>query len=224
MTLRDELNAIVKSSADRINDHPFHRGIRDGTLPAPALTHYLLQDSHYVLPNYARALATCAATIPDHHHAQLLTQIAAASLTSAADSAHGFPALAERLQLPIPQTDPPPITPTTLMITSFFTASATRSPAAGIGALLPSAWLWLLVTDDLLARHDPSSRYAEIVKSWHPGDTYPPIVADLLTLVDEITDKTSTHDHTELIRNVEHAARCEWMTVDAAWRLESWPY
>ncbi|MBC3843257.1 hypothetical protein GXW82_32760 [Streptacidiphilus sp. 4-A2] len=47
----------------RILEHPFLRGLTDGTLPHAAFRHFVVQDSYY-LRDYARALAVCAAKAP----------------------------------------------------------------------------------------------------------------------------------------------------------------
>jgi thiaminase/transcriptional activator TenA len=223
--LREELDHIVTSSAEQINEHPYYQGMRDGSLPAVVFAHYLLQDSIYVLPSYGKALARCAALVRHHQHAQLLSRMGTISLDSAASTAEGFPQLAERLGLRLRQGEArPPVSPTTLALSSFYTAATVGSPVAAVGALLPSAWLWMLVMDDLLERHDPASRYAEVISTWHPGTGYRQQIDDLLTLVDEVAADSSTAERADLVANVNHAARYEVMSVDAAWRLEPWPF
>src|SRR4051812_39388790 len=50
----------ISSIRGAIEDHPFLRRVRDGTLPGETFASYLAQDAHY-LTGYAKALSRCAA-------------------------------------------------------------------------------------------------------------------------------------------------------------------
>ncbi|MEU3465892.1 TenA family transcriptional regulator [Streptomyces sp. NPDC006733] len=224
-SVRAELAGTVTDGARRISEHPYYRGLRDGTLPGAALVHFTLQDSCHLLPSYGRAHARCAALAGPSRRAALLSRMAAGSLEDCTARLAGFGETAERLGLPYAADDgPPPAAPATLSYASFLGDSCTASLAAGIGALIPSAWLYLLVTDDLLDHHDPASRYAPEVRKAHPGDFYRGMLDEFLDLADEIAAESSAADRRELVRRAGHAVRYEWAFVDAAWRQEAWPF
>ena len=63
MTFPDELWARTAGIYAAILDHPFLRGLTDGSLPRDAFAHYVVQDAHY-LREYARALAVLSAKAP----------------------------------------------------------------------------------------------------------------------------------------------------------------
>ena len=64
----------------QVLEHPVWAGLRNGTLPGEALVHFVQQDTGYLLPAYARALARCAAVVSDDSHAKLLAHCAFATL------------------------------------------------------------------------------------------------------------------------------------------------
>ncbi|MCQ4084235.1 TenA family transcriptional regulator [Streptomyces sp. RB6PN25] len=223
--LRDELGEMIDETARRICEHPYYRGLRDGSLPGAALVHFTLQDSCHLLPGYGRANARCAALARTARQAEVLSRMATGSLEDCGVRLEAFHKTAARLGLQLPpEPDLPPVAPATLAYTSFLTAASATSLAAGVGALLPSAWLYMLVTDDLVVRYDPFSRYAKEVEQAHPGEFYRGMLEDFLDVAEEISATEGPGGRRELACHAERAARYEWAFVDAAWRLESWPF
>ncbi|GAB2750817.1 TenA family protein [Kitasatospora kifunensis] len=223
--LREELGALVADGARRLCEHPYYEGLRDGSLPGAALLHFTLQDSCHLLPGYGRAQARCSALARDDRQAAVLSRMATGALEDCTVRLAGLSSTAERLGLELaPDGQPPAVAPTTLGYVSFLAAAGATSLAAGLGAVLPSAWLYMLVTDDLLARHDPCSRYAKEVENAHPGEFYRGMLADFIDLVEEVAAGSSASERRELVRNAGHAVRYEWAFVDAAWRQEAWPF
>jgi len=222
--LRAELTEIVERGAQRNKEHPYYRALRDGSLPGIVYAHFSRQDSYYVLPSYGKAHARCAGVARELAHARFLGRMAAICLDNSVADGRELEATARRLDLPVdPAGERPPIAPATLSYTSFLTAASVTSFTAGLGALLPCAWLQWLVSEDLLARHEPGSRYAELIRTSHPGEPFRELVEEFLTVVDEVGDGCSAAEREELVRHVEYAVRYEWALVEAAWRLESWP-
>ncbi|QMU78154.1 TenA family transcriptional regulator [Streptacidiphilus sp. PB12-B1b] len=223
--LREELGGFVAEGARRICTHPYYTGLCDGTLPGRSLVHFTLQDSCHLLPSYGRAQARCSALARNGNQARVLSRMATSALEDAEVRLDGFAKTAARLGLPLP-TGPaaPAPAPATLAYANFLTAASSTSLAAGVGAVLPSAWLYMLVTDDLLVRHDPFSRYAEEVEKAHPGEFYRGMLGEFLDLAEEVAAGSSAAERAELVRHAELAVRYEWAFVDAAWQLQSWPF
>lgn len=221
--VRTELAAIMRDTARRLVDHPFYRGLADGTLPGAALAHFLQQDHWHVLPAYAAAHARCAALAAEHDHALLFSRMSGGTLEDAERRRERVRRWAGELGLPPVDGASEPL-PTTLGYTSFLHAAPARSLPAGAGAVLPAAWLFLLVTDELLTRRVPGSRYAAVIEEWHPGDAYRGLLEVFLATVEEIAGATSAAGRRELVGHARHAARFEWAHVDAAWRREAWPF
>jgi len=223
--LRDELRDAIEPALRNIDDHPFAAGLRNGTLPGEVLVHFAKQDSEYVLPGYARAVARCAAIAPDHTHAGLLARMAHGTLEARQGMAMGFELAVDHLRLPADlAAATPEVDPTVLGYTSFMTAAAATSLAAGIGATLPMTWLYILTADDLRDRHVPASLYAGWIEALHPGEEYRELVEEVLGMVEEIGKQCSAYEREQLVRNVRYGARYEWSFIDAAWQLAAWPF
>ncbi|MFE0021542.1 TenA family protein [Amycolatopsis sp. NPDC059021] len=219
--LRTRLDRLAADAAAQLVDHPYFRGLRDGTLPESVLCQYILQDCCHLLPAYGRALARCAAHAPADRHAELLTGMAAASLSDSANRVSRFRRWCAESGVPIPTDAPPPVAPTTAAYGHYLLSATGGSAfAAGVGALLPSAWLFLLVNDDLLARHDPGSRYAGLITANHPGAGFAAVLEDFLRLAEQAAGRGQA-DEADLLRNCEHAIRYEHAFTAASWRLES---
>ncbi|WP_265567291.1 TenA family protein [Streptomyces hygroscopicus] len=221
--VRTELAETMQDTARRLLDHPFYRGLADGTLPGAALSHFLQQDHWHVLPAYAAAHARCAAGAAEHGRMLLFSRMSTGTLEDAERRRERVRRWAKELALPLADGEPD-LLPTTLGYTSFLRAAPARSLAAGAGAVLPAAWLFLLVTDELLTRRVPGSRYAAVIEELHPGDAYRGVLDVFLATVEEIARECTGAGRRELADHARHAARFEWAHVDAAWRREARPF
>jgi len=217
-TVRAELTDIIVPAAESLLEHDHYQGLLDGSLPAEGLAHLCQQDAHHLLPSYGRAHARCAGMARSHRHARLLAHMSLVSLNSANGSADGFPAMAARLGLPGGPDGAPAIAPATLHYASFLTASSAASLAAGLGAVLPSAWLYQLITDELMVRRDPEGRYGELLALMYPGEEFAALVAEFLELIEEFCAVGSAQDRSILTQHTVQAVRLEREFLDAAWR------
>jgi thiaminase (transcriptional activator TenA) len=218
--VRDELSRIIVAAASELLGHPYYRGLRDGSLPAVALAHLCCQDAYHLLPAYGRAHARCAGMARRNDHARLLANMSLVSLRSAAGSAEGLARLAQQFGLPEPE-GPPEIAPATLDYVHFLTAASATSWVTGLGAVVPSAWLYQLVTDGLIDRSRSGGRYEEVIATMHPGPEYPAMVDGLLGVVEQFCMTASEEDRAVLVRHTELGARLEQAFVAAAWRISA---
>ncbi|MBV6696713.1 TenA family protein [Kitasatospora aureofaciens] len=223
-TLRERLRAAGAPLLEKIKDHPFFAGLRDGSLPGEALLHFARQDADFLLPAYGRGLARCAALTHDHTHALVLARMAVGTLEARQAMALGYDLMAAELERAGDASwRTRPADPSTHAYTSFFAAASASSLAEGIGALLPCSWFYLQIADDLRERHDPGARYAQWVSALHPGEDYREVLEGFLTLVDDLGESCSAGELERLEGNFALAARYEWGFVDAALRRLDWP-
>ncbi|MET0425598.1 MAG: hypothetical protein ABW046_17145 [Actinoplanes sp.] len=205
---RAAVNAALATAADRLIEHPYYHALRRGTLPEVAHGHFAGQDLH-LLPAYGRAHARAASGAPGADTARFLARMAAICLDNADTDATG----AAR----------PAAGPTTVAYTSFLAAAAGSSPAAALGALLPSAHLQLVVNDDLRTRVEPGSRYAQRVHDDHPGEEYRKLIDQFVDLVVAFGAARCAVERADLLDHLVLAGRFEHRFVEAAWLLEDWP-
>jgi thiaminase (transcriptional activator TenA) len=219
--MRDELSAISEGVLASLKEHPFWAGLRGGTLPPACLWYFAEQDTRYVVPAYARALARAAATADDDGYSALLCAAAAATFASIPRMASQLAALAAALGRP-PDTPVTPVGRTSHAHASFMFAGAAASFAAGLGALLPMTWFHLLVCDDLRLRHQPGGRYLAWIDQYCPGDGYAEYVEAYLTMIDEFGGQCSAAERSQLVTHFLLGVRHEWAFADAAWHRQPW--
>ncbi|MBB4987075.1 MULTISPECIES: TenA family protein [Streptomyces] len=196
--MRQELREICAPVLHEVLNHPFWTGLRDGTLPATALARFVHQDTAYLLPAYARALARCAADAPDDAGARLLGQSVVGTLDARDGLRAAHAALAPGLGLPEPDSVEEPVAPAVAVHAAFFTSSAASSYHAGIGALLPMVWFNAEVSDHLRDHAVPGNRYLPWITAYHPGESYRFAVEAFAELADRLGER-STPEQRRLI-------------------------
>ncbi|MQY11621.1 Aminopyrimidine aminohydrolase [Streptomyces sp. RB5] len=217
--MRAELRRIAKPLAEEVREHPFWRGVRDGSLPAGALWYFACQDARYAVPAYARALARVAAAAERDEDGALLAGASAATFEATLRMDGELGELAGELGRTV---EPVPVGPVTHAHTSFMTAAATASFAAGLGGLLPMTWFHQQVSLDLRQRTKPGSRYERWVRRYIPEDGYHDYVAAYLALVDVFLARCSDREAEALTDSFRLGAAYELAFAESALRLAEW--
>jgi thiaminase/transcriptional activator TenA len=202
-----------------ILDHPFLSGLRDGTLPSAAFTHYVAQDAHY-LRDYARALMIVAAKAPSHVDAAMFAHHAAGAVEVELSLHAG---LLSSLGLTAADLEAVEVGPTTRAYTSYLLATAySGSFAEGLAAVLPCYWIYAEVGRELIAAGSPDTRY-QIWIATYGGAEFAATVTEVLALTDRIGAELSAAEADRAQAHFARTARYEWMFWDASWRTERWP-
>lgn len=220
--LHEELLEIADPVLRKVIDHPFWSGQCDGSLPGAALAHFVQQDTAYLLPAYARALARCAAAASNDGHALLFGRSIFGTLEAKDKLRKAYSELAPELGTP-PLNEELEVDPATHAHSSFFAAASATSFHAGVGALLPMVWFNFQVSNDLKERHTPGSKYAKWIEVYHPGETYGYAVKAFLGMVDQVGAASSASQRQEVIDNFSISIRYEWAFAECNWRQPTWP-
>jgi thiaminase/transcriptional activator TenA len=197
--------------------HPFLTGLTDGSLDPERFIHFVVQDALY-LREFARVLTVVGSKAPTHAGVGMFARHAASTVEVEL-------ALHESLltELGIQNVDTVPVAPTTLAYTSYLLATAYRGTFAdGLAAVLPCYWIYAEVGAELLKHGSPDPRYQRWIDTY-ADDEYQTIVAEVLTLADNVGPDLSAADETCARAHFATTARYEWMFWDAAWRREEWP-
>jgi thiaminase/transcriptional activator TenA len=245
--LHTELREIADPVLRKVQDHPFWAGLRDGTLPGEALAYFVEQDTAFLLPAYARALARCAAVAADDTDAALLAQSAASSLYARDRLRAAYQAMAGQLgtpqlstpelgtpQLSTPQLGTPQLStgqlddlpapgPATHAHASYFAAASAASFHDGLGALLPMVWFNAGVSDHLKDNAVPGTRYVPWIETYHPGESYKPAVQGFQDMVDRAAEACSPRQRQLIVEQFSVSIRYEWAFADGCLRHPSWP-
>ena len=221
--LHEELRALAEPVLRKVKDHSFWSGLRDSSLPVESLAHFVEQDTGYLLPAYARALARCAAIAVNDSHVMLLGQSAYETLAARDRLRAKYRDLAGQLGAPPLGATLAAVDPGTHAYAEFFHAASARSLAAGIGAVLPMVWFNFSISNDLKDNYRPSSRYAPWIEAYYPGEDYRYAVQGFTEMVDELGGQLSPLQRQELVEHFTVSTRYEWMFVENSWTRSPWP-
>ncbi|QNP69694.1 TenA family transcriptional regulator [Streptomyces roseirectus] len=220
--LSKELQELAEPVLAKVKEHPFWAGLRDGTLPPECLAHFVEQDTSHLLPAYARALARTAAATRWDEHASLLARSVMGSLEARDRLRTAYTELAPGLGLPA-LAAAPEASAATHAHCSFLHAATASTVAAGMGALLPMVWFNHRISDDLLERHTPGSRYADWIQAYHPGEGYRFAVRAFMAAYDELGERMAVPGRAELLQYFTTSVRYEWAFAEGAWSRSGWP-
>ncbi len=202
-----------------ILEHPFVRGLTDGSLPEEAFARYVVQDAVY-LREYARALALCGARAADVDALRMFCRHAAEAidveraLHEQLMGALGIdPAVAATAEA----------SPTCLAYTSFLLqACALRERHEAVAAVLPCYWIYWEVGKALVERGSPDPRYATWIDTY-AGEEFAQAVEGAIAACDAALEGLNDTAMASARRHALLAARYEWMFWDAAYRDDRWP-
>ena len=158
MTLARDLwtgNADIAAAA---LEHPFVRGIGDGSLPPDRFAHYVAQDAFF-LDAFARAYALGVAHSPDRRALETFADL----LAGVRQELRLHTAYAARWDVDLPTVEP---APATLAYTDFVLATASLGRGVDVlcAALTPCLRLYAFLGRSLSAR--PAAAYAEWVETY----------------------------------------------------------
>jgi thiaminase/transcriptional activator TenA len=202
-----------------ILEHPFLRGLTDGSLPEERFRFYVKQDSLY-LREYARCLALASAKAPTGSWCEMFAAHAQSAL-NVERSLHE--AYFEAWGLAPGDVAATPPTPTTLAYTSYLLRVAGVGTFEElIGAILPCYWIYWEVGKRLVATGSPNPVYQRWIDAY-ASEQFANAVQRVLDAADRSTVDLPESRLASIHRHYLTASRYEWMFWDAAYRLEAWP-
>lgn len=205
----------------RVLDHPFVRGIGDGSLAIERFRFYIEQDYAFLI-EYSRVLALAVAkgrALPGMgHFAELLHATLNVEMALhrgyAAKFGIGDEALARVAAAP-----------TTYAYTRHLLATAYAGTLPEIAAaLLPCQWGYGEIGRTLAAAGAPS--HAPLYAEWiamYAGEEYHGLVGGLIAHFDALAEGESDHGRAHLAETFLISSRYEWSFWEMAWRMETWP-
>lgn len=184
-------------------EHPFLRGLTDGTLPPERFRFYLQQDAAY-LDAFSQALLDLAAKAPDPKWAATLKR-------------HATEAIAAEKKLP-----PAPMAPTNYAYVNHFRAAVARGTfAEGLASLLPCYWIYQEVGRELIRKGSKNRDYQRWIDTYASPD-YAKSVNEALAMYNASAPKLTAAQRARARELFVLSARYEYMFWDMAWREEKW--
>src|SRR5258708_5527320 len=161
---------------NRILEHPFLRGLTDGTLPEAAFRHYVLQDAHY-LRDFGRGLAVLGAKAGNDDDFMMFCHHGSNAIVVERSLHEGF-FKDWGLSRDIAQATP--VAPNCLLYASYLVRTAYEKPyCEAIGAFLPCYWIYLKVGQQLLPKSSPHPLYAKWIATYG-GEAFGEVVHQVL--------------------------------------------
>ncbi len=199
----------------KILEHPFLKGLQDGTLEREKFRFYLEQDLLY-LREFSRLLLELAAKAPRAEDARTLSRHAAEAIEEEA-ALHGAilgpQAQAERLQM----------APSNAAYVNHLRAAVWRGGfLEGMAAVLPCYWIYLEVGKELEKKGSPVKEYGQWIRQY-AGEGYEKSVREAIAILNAAAEQAGAAERAAARAAFERSARYEWMFWDMAWRREAWP-
>jgi thiaminase/transcriptional activator TenA len=219
MTFTKELWAAMEPIYGAILEHPFVRGLTDGTLARESFRFYAVQDALY-LREFARALSVAAARAPADDWIIMFNEHAATALRVERALHEGF---FREFGLTPEAVAATPLAPVNQAYTSYLLAVAYGAPFhENVAALLPCYWIYWEVGKALERAGSPDPLYARWIATY-AADEFGAVVRAVLAVVDAVAARLGPAERDAMRRHAVTTARYEWMFWDMGFRLERWP-
>ena len=217
--LSTELWSGIEEIYSAILEHPFLRGLTDGSLERAAFQFYVVQDAHY-LREYARALSIAAARAPSEPDIAMFNRHAEGAVEVERSLHESFFA---EFGLSQEEVAGMPMAPTNLAYTSYLLAAAYGGSFPELlGAVLPCYWIYWEVGKELSERGSPDPLYARWIDTYG-GEEFGQIVRAVLALTDRIGPELSPAERRRVASRFITTSRYEWMFWEMGYTRERWP-
>jgi len=201
------------------HQHPFVRGVGDGTLALERFEFWLRQDYVFLI-EYARLLALATARSPDLEtmvrFAKLVTETLETEMSLHRAYATEFGIECEELERESPA-------PTTRAYTDFLLRVAAMGGFAElVAALLPCIWGFSEIGQRLAKQPAPSEkRFAKWVAMYSSSE-FAELAQWCRDLVDTLATGLPERDVQKLETAFSTSSRYEWQFWEMAWKTERW--
>lgn len=220
MALIDELYAAAESVWQSQLDHPFVKGIADGTLEEERFKRWVLQDYRY-LKEFARIFAWAVAKAERLEAMSWYARVLDLTLNTEMDLHREY---ARRFGLTPGDLEAAPMWPTTRAYTDFLVRTAADGDMADLlAALLPCAWGYVHVAQALAAGKPPEDqRYADWIAQY-ASDEFAQAAEWLKEELGRLAAGASAAKRERLKELFVLSSRYEWQFWEMCWEGEEWP-
>jgi thiaminase (transcriptional activator TenA) len=213
-----ELWSAIGPVYSRTLEHPFLKGLSDGTLPRARFRFYLLQDAQY-LRAYSQALNVLAAKAPREEWAITLS-------THAVDALRTERQLHESILRSYGVTEKQmreaKVAPSNLAYTNHLLATAYQRPfGEALAAMLPCYWIYREVGKELKKRGSSNPHYRRWIQQY-ADPAYGQAVEQVLAMMNQEARGMSSASRARAVELSVTSAHYEYMFWDMAWREEQW--
>jgi len=201
-------------------EHPFVKGLADGTLPLEKFRYYMIQDSLYIV-NYARAMAWVAPLMTDVKDILTMLDAAKESFKIEAMLKEQYFKQFDITMEEALKAEPAPTCKA--YVDHLFRFTRTGTLAEGMAAILPCGWVYVEIGRIFTADKEIPEDHP--YKSWLMTYAVPEF-RDMVNWWFEILDgAVSGYPEPELLHIQDiflTSCRYEWMFWDLGWNKQEW--
>lgn len=214
----DELWREIRPIYAKTLDHPFLKGLSDGTLARERFRYYLVQDSLY-LRAFSQALAILASKAPREEWASTLARHAIEAIQAERQMHEKILASYGVTRQMAAGAE---MAPSNRAYTNHLLASVERqSFLEGMAAVLPCYWIYQEVGRELVKKGSRDKDYQRWIDQY-AGEEYARSVGEALAIVNKAARGAGEEQRRAARALFVLSARYEWMFWDMAWREERW--
>jgi len=218
MKFTESLWGSIGDIYDKTLNHPFIRGLIEGSLDEDAFRFYVIQDALY-LRDYARGLALLGAKAPQDRWLMMFIEHARDVILVERALHESF---FKDWQLTDEEIYSTPMAPTNLLYTSYLLKTAYERPFREIlGCFLPCYWIYWEVGKELERRGSPKELFRRWIQTYS-SEQYASIVRQVLEVMDQVSQGLKEED-LRLIRN--HfivTSKLEYLFWDMGFQKQVW--
>jgi thiaminase/transcriptional activator TenA len=213
-----ELWADIQPIYTKTLDHPFLKGLTDGSLPRSQFQYYLIQDAQY-LRVFGQTLSLLAAKAPLAEWAITLNRHAVDTIQ---EEQQLHASILRLYGVSMEAVRTAPMAPVNYSYTNHLMVTAIRQPFAyGLAAVLPCYWIYLEVGKELKKKGSKNPEYQRWIDQYS-GEGYGKSVQEVLAMMDAEGAGLDLPARRAMKNLFRTSARYEWMFWDMAWREEEW--
>ncbi|CAN5741651.1 thiaminase II [soil metagenome] len=219
MAFTDELYEAAQGIWDAQVEHPFVRGIADGSLDPKLFERWVLQDYLY-LKEFARVFAWAAAKAARLESMSWYAQVLNLTLNTEMELHRQY---ARRFGLSTADLERAEMWPTTRAYTDFLVRTAADGEMAElVAALLPCAWGYVHIAQRMAAGEPPQdARYAEWIAQYASPE-FAEASDWLKAEMNRLAEGAAPAKRARLVELFVLSSRYEWHFWEMCWRGEAW--
>ncbi len=219
MPLTDDLHAAATPIWEAQLQHPFVKGLGDGSLELAKFKRWVVQDYLY-LKEFARIFAWAVAKSDRLESMSWYAKVLDLTLNTEMALHRSY---AERFGISAAELESAPMWPTTRAYTDFLVrVSADGDMADLLAALLPCAWGYVYLARELVKLGIPQeSRYADWIEQY-ASEEFAQAAEWLKAELNRVAQPLSNDKRQRLIELFALSSRYEWRFWEMCWVGESW--
>ena len=211
--VRKECDSLWQASFD----HPFVKGIADGTLPIDRFRFYVMQDAYY-LSHFAKVQALGAAKATDLETTQRFALHSAHTCSAELALHESFMEILEVTEEEWTAFEP---SPTAYAYVSHMYRSSEGDLADVLASILPCYWLYFEIGERLKHAEPDHPIYNRWIKTYG-SDEFGALVNEQILRMDKLAEGLPEMRLQELKNRFRKSSYYEWNFWEQAWKKESW--